>query len=88
VLADGKTAADIIVLVRDRFGNPVTNTQVTLVSSRDDSIEQSGPSNQQGIAVGRIRSTKAGLSDITAVVESVRIGNSLRLTFNQPDVAG
>jgi hypothetical protein len=88
MLADGKTAADIIVLVRDRFGNPVTNAQVTLISSREDGLEQPGPSNQQGIAVGRVRSTKAGLSDITAVVESVRIGNSLRLTFNQPGAAG
>jgi hypothetical protein len=88
VLADGKTAADIIVLVRDRFGNPVTNAQVTLISNREDGIEQPGPSNQQGVAIGRIRSTKAGLSDITAVVESVRLGNALRLTFNHPGAAG
>jgi hypothetical protein len=88
MLADGKTAADVIVLVRDRFGNPVTNAQVTLISSREDSIEQPGPSNQQGVAVGRIRSTKPGMSDITAVVESVRLGNSLRLTFHPPGAAG
>jgi hypothetical protein len=82
--ADGKTPTDIVVLVRDRFGNPVPNAQVTLISSRDDTIAQPGASNQQGVAVGRIRSSTPGQSDITAVAESVRISNSLRLTFSQP----
>jgi len=88
VLADGKTAADIIVLVRDRFGNPVSNAQVTLISSREDGIEQPGPSNQQGVAIGHVRSTTPGMSDITAVMESVRTSNSLRLLFSQPGVSG
>jgi hypothetical protein len=88
VLADGKTTADIIVLVRDRFGNPVSNAQVTLISSREDGIEQPGPSNQQGVAIGHVRSTTSGMSDITAVMESVRTSNSLRLLFSQPGVSG
>ena len=88
VLADGKSAADIIVLVRDRFGNAVADAHVTLVSSRGDDIEQPGPSNAQGIAIGRIRSRQPGLSAISAVVESVLVNNALRLTFNQPGTAG
>jgi plastocyanin len=84
LLADGETAADIIILVRDHYGNPVPEAQVTLVSSRGDDIDQPPPSNQQGVAVGRIRSSKPGQSEINAVVESGRISNSLRLTFSPP----
>jgi hypothetical protein len=76
------------VLVRDRFGNPIHNAQVILISSRNDGIEQPGPSNQQGIAIGHVRSTTPGLSDIAAVVESVRISNSLRVLFNQAGISG
>jgi hypothetical protein len=86
--ADGKTPANITVLVRDQFGNAVTGASVTLISNRDDRIDQPGPSNAQGIAIGRIRSGKPGLSEISAVVESVRISNSLRLTFNQSGASG
>jgi hypothetical protein len=88
ILADGKATTDIIVLVRDRFGNPVPNAQITLISSRDDAIEQPGPSNAQGVAIGQIRSTTPGPADITAVAESVRINNSLRLLFHRPGIAG
>jgi hypothetical protein len=88
VPADGKTTANIVVLVRDQFGNAVTGARVTLISSRQDRVEQPGPSNEQGIAIGRIHSTVPGLSEISAVVESVRISNFLRLTFNQPGAAG
>jgi hypothetical protein len=86
--ADGKTTATIVVQVRDQFGNAVTGARVTLISSREDRIEQPGPSNAQGVAVGRIRSSKSGLSEISAVIESVRLSNSLRLTFNQPGASG
>jgi hypothetical protein len=88
VPADDKTTANIIVQVRDQFGNAVAGARVTLISSRGDHIAQPGLSNAQGVAVGHIRSAKPGLSEISAVVESVRIMNSLRLTFNQPGAAG
>lgn len=86
--ADGKTSANITILVRDQFGNAVTGARVTLISNREDHIDQPAPSNDQGVAVGRIRSGKAGQSEISAVVESVRISNSLRLSFNQPGASG
>jgi hypothetical protein len=88
VPADGKTSANIVVQVRDQFGNAVTGARVTLISSRQDRVEQPGPSNAQGIAIGRIQSSSPGLSEINAVVESVRISNFLRLTFNQPGASG
>ncbi|GIX47511.1 MAG: hypothetical protein KatS3mg131_1722 [Candidatus Tectimicrobiota bacterium] len=88
LLADGKTAADIIVLVRDRHGNPVAKAQVTLVSSRGDDIEQPAPSNEQGIAIGRIRSRTPGISEISAVIDAVRVHNTLRLTFTQIGASG
>jgi hypothetical protein len=86
--ADGKTSADIIVHVQDRFGNPVMDAQVFLVSSRDDIIEQPVPTNQHGVALGHIRSKIAGTSEIIAVVESIRISNPVRLQFKSAGVSG
>jgi hypothetical protein len=83
-LADGRSAAAILVLVRDQYGNPIPDARVTLTSSRDDQIEQPDPSDQQGVATGRVRSTAAGLSVISAAVESVRLNHTLRLTFHRP----
>jgi hypothetical protein len=86
--ADGKTSADIIVHVQDRFGNPVMDAQVFLVSSRDDIIEQPVPTNQHGIALGHIRSKIPGTSEIIAVVDSIRISNPIQLQFKGDGAAG
>lgn len=86
--ADGKTRADIIVHVQDRFGNPVMDAQVFLVSSRDDIIEQPVPTNQHGVALGHIRSKTPGTSEIIAVVESIRISNPVQLQFKSAGVSG
>ncbi len=86
--ADGKTSADIIIHVQDRFGNPIMDANVFLVSSRDDVIEQPVPTNQHGIAMGHIRSKIPGASEIIAVVESIRISNPIRLKFKADDASG
>lgn len=86
--ADGKTSADIIVHVQDRFGNPIMDASVFLVSSRDDVIEQPVPTNQHGIAMGHIRSIIPGMSEIVAVVESIRISNPIQLKFKADDASG
>ncbi|PON18691.1 hypothetical protein C2W62_06605 [Candidatus Entotheonella serta] len=86
--ADGKTSADIIVHVQDRFGNPVMDVKVFLVSSRDDIIEQPVPTNQHGIALGHIRSKIPGNSEIIAVVDSIRISNPIQLKFKADDASG
>jgi len=86
--ADGKTSADIIVHVQDRFGNPVMDAKVFLVSSRDDIIEQPVPTNQHGIALGHIRSKLPGTSEIIAVVESIRISNPIQLKFKSDGASG
>jgi hypothetical protein len=39
------------------------------------------------MTIGRIRSRQPGLSAVSAVVESVLVNHSLRLTFNQPGTA-
>lgn len=88
VPADGKTSADVIVHVQDRFGNPVMDAQVFLVSSRSDIIEQPVPTNQHGIALGHIRSKTPGTSEIIAVVESIRISNPIHLKFKGDGASG
>jgi hypothetical protein len=79
--ADGRTTADIIAYVHDRYGNPIPEAQVTLISSREDLIGQPGPTNHQGMTLGHVRSTVPGESAIIAVVDSVRISNPVNLTF-------
>jgi hypothetical protein len=86
--ADGKTNADIIVHVQDRFGNPIMDAQVFLVSSRDDIIEQPVPTNQHGIALGHIRSKIPGTSEVVAVVETIRISNPIQLKFKADGASG
>jgi hypothetical protein len=88
VPADGKTSADVIVQVQDRYGNPINNARVTLISTRDDQIDQPIPTNRNGIALGHIRSLNPGRSEIRAVIDSVRISNPLQLTFHGPGTAG
>jgi hypothetical protein len=88
VPADGKTPADIIVRVQDRYGNPINNARVTLLSTRDDQIDQPIPTNVNGMAFGHIRSLKPGRSELRAVIESMRISNPLYLTFQGPDTSG
>ena len=88
VPADGKTATDIIVRVQDRFGNPIIDAQVTLISTRADQIDQPVPTDQHGVALGHIRSVDPGRSEIRAVIGSVRISNPLNLTFTRHGVSG
>lgn len=81
IAADGETAADVTVLVRDRFGNPIADVPVTLIARTDDEIQQPQPTNAQGIAVGKIRSSKMGIAEVSAIVGAVRIQQTLRLQF-------
>lgn len=88
VPADGKTPAEITVLARDQYGNPIADVPVTLIGRIDDQIEQPGVTNEQGIAVGTIRSEKTGVSELSGIVGSVRMLNTLRLRFYLPGAAG
>jgi hypothetical protein len=81
VPADGKTSADVIIHVQDRYGNPITQAHVTLISNREDQIDQPAPTNQHGVAFGRIRSVRPGPAEIRAVIDSTPISNPLHLTF-------
>jgi hypothetical protein len=86
--ANGRESADIIVYVEDRYGNPIPDAQVTLISSRNDRIDQPLPTNQHGIALGHIRSLSPGESKIIAVVDSVHFNTPITLTFKAADVSG
>ncbi len=88
VPADGRTSADIIIHVQDRYGNPIADANVLLISSREDQIDQPVPTNQHGVALGHVRSMTPGESEIIAVVESVRISNPIRLTFKAEGASG
>ena len=88
VPADGKTSADIIIHVQDRYGNPITQAHVTLISNREDQIDQPAPTNQDGVAFGHIRSARPGQSEIRAVIEAKPISNPLHLTFQGLGVSG
>jgi hypothetical protein len=86
--ANGRDSADIVVYVEDRYGNPIPDAKVTLISSRHDRIDQPLPTNQHGIALGRIRSLSSGTSKIIAVVDSVYVNTPIMLTFKGEGVSG
>ena len=68
-VADGATAIAIKVWLRDSLDRPVPDRLVELVADRNGvQIEQPGPTDAHGRALGFVRATSAGPVNITGVV--------------------
>ncbi len=83
--ADSLAEATITITLRDEFGQPVAGKQVRIqVSGRGNFITQpSAPTNANGRATAKLRSTRAETKTVSAyVVEpALKLADSLRLTF-------
>ncbi len=80
--SDGEAYSEIIVEVRDQYNNPVPGAQARLVSNRQvDTIVQPPPTNEQGLTRGRISSSQAGVSIVSAVIQGETIRSTARVTF-------
>lgn len=68
-LADGTSAIAIKVRLRDFKGRPVSGRLVELHADRSGvDIEQPGPTDQTGLALGYVRATTPGPVNIGGVV--------------------
>ncbi len=80
--SDGEASSEIIVEVRDLYNNPVTDVEVTLVSTRQvDTVVQPPPTNERGLTRGRISSTESGTSIVSAVIQGQTMRDTARVTF-------
>lgn len=80
--ADGTAFSEVIVEVRDKYENPVPDIEVTLVSSRQaDGMVQPGPTGENGVSRGRIRSDTPGQSVIRAVIDGDPFADTAQVTF-------
>lgn len=67
--ADGTTAIAIKIKLRDSLDRPVPNRLVELAADRDGvTIEQPGPTDADGRALGYVRASTEGPVNITGTV--------------------
>ncbi|RME72903.1 MAG: hypothetical protein D6776_07950 [Planctomycetota bacterium] len=85
--ADGASAVTVTVTVRDRRGRPLAGYRVALeVSGRFNTIEQpAAPTGADGIAIGRVRTTRAETKRITVFV--IDPSGAARALAQRPGVA-
>jgi hypothetical protein len=80
--ADGASKSDILLVVRDKHGNPVPAVAVKLVSDRlVDTVVQPSPTNEHGVSQGSICSGEPGTSTITALIGGVPIPVKAKVRF-------
>lgn len=67
--ADGVDTVAVKVRLRDSLGRPVPGRYVELLANRSGvTVEQPGPTDAQGRALGYVRASTAGPVSITGVV--------------------
>lgn len=68
-VADGEAAVVVKVRLRDSLGRPVAGRLVELMADRNGvEIEQPGPTDAKGLALGYVRATAAGPVNISGAV--------------------
>ena len=84
VLPDGVSAVEISVIVKDGEENVLSERTVEIVSNRgsDDEISIiNNITNQEGVAFFEIRSSVAGVANISAKVGDVVLSQAVSVTF-------
>ncbi len=80
--ADGASKSDILITVRDAHDNPVPEVRVTLISDREsDTLVQPPHTDKEGGTSGSIRSSKPGISAVTALVDGTMIPARTEVIF-------
>lgn len=76
--SSGESAATVTVIVRDTFGNPVRGATVVLSASGTGHvlIQPPAPTGEDGVAAGRLSSTRAGPVSISATADGVAIAQT------------
>ncbi len=83
--ANGEAEGPFKVVVRDAYGNPVSDQSVKVFSSRkEDWIVASGRTDSEGIIRGKVTSQTPGVSVLSALVGEVTIFERTELIFHLP----
>ncbi|WP_236343712.1 Ig-like domain-containing protein [Paenibacillus plantiphilus] len=78
------TSRNVHIKVTDRFGNPVTQSAVSLTATGNASLPASVTTNSSGEAVVAVTSERAGTAVITAAVPGSSASGTARIQFT-PD---
>jgi invasin-like protein/Big-like domain-containing protein len=80
--SNGASASTITVTVRDGFGNPLSGVDVTLAvnGSGHDLVQPSGPTDERGVATGRLSATTVGTRTVSATAGGVAIEQTATVT--------
>jgi hypothetical protein len=79
--ADGGQNAKIDVFVRNDEGDPLPGKTVVPNSTLGTLATVENPTNSAGKATFTLTSTLAGVAEITAVVDGIRLSQKLEITF-------
>jgi ribosomal protein S12 methylthiotransferase accessory factor YcaO len=72
IRADGTEAGVVTVRLRDDCNQPVAGRLVVLTANRNDvTIQQPGPTNEEGLAVGYVRTSVPGTVVITGTIQPI-----------------
>jgi len=69
-VANGVATNEVEVIVTDAYGNPVPGQPVTFTASNSATVLTLGMSNAAGVVIATLTSTTAGISRVTATVNS------------------
>ena len=81
--ADGETASNFRVRLRDTYGNILAGKKIRVYSSRNEDLLEYAPvSDSNGLIVGRVKSKTPGISVLTAIVEETDLFNKPEIVFH------
>lgn len=70
IAANGEEAGVVTIRLRDDHNRPVEGRTVVLTADREDvTIEQPGPTNAEGLAIGYVRTTTPGVVVVRGTIQ-------------------
>lgn len=83
VAADGETPAEVSVVVRDQFNNPIPGAAVSVTSDRPDVAIELGAetTDENGVMTASVTSETAGIVLLTVSVDGITVGAGISVRF-------
>jgi adhesin/invasin len=82
--SSGSSASTITVTARDEYGNPVSGRAVTLAATGSGNIltQPSGPTDDAGVATGKLSATEVGARTVSAEIDGASIAATATVTVS------
>lgn len=72
VIANGQDPGVVAIRLRDDCNNPIAGRTVVLIANREDvTIEQPGPTDNAGLAIGYVRTATPGPVVIHGIIQPI-----------------